>query len=121
MHLGLGATAETEPEFTGDLTWYEDYSRRHASDGDEGRLLSEHHFSESWSTWEMHPRGHEVVICTAGAITLLQEIDGCIREVSLSTGEYAINPPGIWHTANVSGSATAVFLTAGAGTQQRPR
>jgi hypothetical protein len=39
----------------------------------------------------------------------------------LTTGEYAINPPGTWHTADVEGSASAVFITAGMGTQTRPR
>ena len=28
-HLGLGATAEDEPQFTGELSWYGDYTRRH--------------------------------------------------------------------------------------------
>jgi len=43
------------------------------------------------------------------------------RTVSLRRGEYAINEPGTWHTADVSGSATAVFITAGLGTQHRAR
>jgi hypothetical protein len=29
--------------------------------------------------------------------------------------------PGTWHTADVAGAATAVFITAGLGTQHRPR
>jgi hypothetical protein len=33
VHLGLGATAREEPEFTGDMQWYMDYSERHAADG----------------------------------------------------------------------------------------
>jgi quercetin dioxygenase-like cupin family protein len=41
--------------------------------------------------------------------------------VSLQPGEYAINPPGAWHTADVDGRATALFVTAGMGTQHRPR
>ena len=36
-------------------------------------------------------------------------------------GEYVINAPGVWHTADVEGSATALFITAGAGTEHRPR
>ena len=72
IHLGLGATAVTEPEFTGQMEWYAGYGERHAADGDEGRLVAMHSFSEPWSMWEMHPRGHEVVICTAGEITLIR-------------------------------------------------
>jgi quercetin dioxygenase-like cupin family protein len=72
--------------------------------------------------WEMHPLGAEVVLCTAGAITLHQEhADGSTATVTLDSGEYAINPPGTWHTADVDGEATAVFITAGMGTEHRPR
>lgn len=35
--------------------------------------------------------------------------------------EYAINEPGTWHTADVQSEATALFVTAGMGTQHRPR
>jgi len=46
---------------------------------------------------------------------------GATAEIELLPGQYAINEPGTWHTADVSGSATAVFITAGTGTQVRPR
>jgi hypothetical protein len=39
IHLGLGARAIAEPQFTG-FQWYESYGRRHADDLDEGRLVS---------------------------------------------------------------------------------
>jgi quercetin dioxygenase-like cupin family protein len=120
IHLGLGATAVEQPAFTG-IEWYADYGMRNAADGVEGRLVSMHAFSTSWDTWEMHPKGAEVVICTAGEITLVQEIEGAEQRVTLQPGEYAINPPGVWHTADVQESATAVFITAGAGTEIRPR
>jgi quercetin dioxygenase-like cupin family protein len=61
------------------------------------------------------------VICTSGVITLIQEIGGKEVRTTLKPGEYAINPPGVWHTADVSGTATAVFITAGVGTEARPR
>jgi len=121
IHLGLGATAVSEPDFTGDMSWYMGYGARHAADGEEGRLVSMHTFSEPWTSWEMHPRGHEVVVCTAGEITLIQEVDGETRAVTLTPGQYAINEPGVWHTADVDGEATALFITAGAGTEHRPR
>jgi hypothetical protein len=122
IHLGLGATAEVEPEFTGDMSWYGGYSERHAADGSEGRLVTMHTFSESWDVWEMHPRGSEVVLCTEGAITLHQEHrDGGTATVRLVAGQYAINDPGTWHTADVEGPATVLFITAGEGTEHRPR
>ena len=70
----------------------------------------------------MHPAGDEVVICVAGEMTLHQEKpDGAHETVTLAAGEYAINAPGVWHTADIEGSATAVFITAGEGTEHRPR
>jgi len=122
LHLGLGATAYSEPAFTGSMDWYGDYVNRHMSDGAEGRLVSMHTFSEPWNMWEMHPQGSEVVLCTAGTMTLHQErADGSTHSVTLATGQYAINEPGTWHTADVVGTATALFITAGLGTQHRPR
>ena len=121
IHLGLGARAVSQSPFT-DMDWYEDYGVRTASDGAEGRLVSMSTFSESWDSWEMHPDGDEVVICTAGCMTLHQAFaDGSTASVTISAGEYAINPPGCWHTADVEAEATAVFITCGQGTQGRPR
>ena len=122
VHLGLGASAVVEPIFTGSLDWYEAYVNRHRDDGVEGRLVSMHTFAQSWDMWEMHPNGSEVVICTAGSLLLYQENpDGIVTTVSLVPGQYAINDAGIWHTADVEGESTALFITAGWGTQHRPR
>ena len=124
IHLGKGATAEPQPEFPRDeraMQWYMDYGARHAADGTEGRLVSMYRFTESWPGWEMHPAGAEVVVCTGGRMTLIQEIGGEEVRTTLSPGEYAINPPGVWHTADIDGEAEGVFITAGVGTEHRPR
>jgi mannose-6-phosphate isomerase-like protein (cupin superfamily) len=121
LHLGLGATAIVQPPFSG-MDWYAAYAARHDDDGKEGRLVSLFSFSQSWDSWEMHPEGDEVVMCLSGEITLHQEKrDGSTVTVTLSAGEYVINPPGCWHTADVEGEATALFITAGLGTEHRPR
>ena len=120
VHLGRGAVAVAESEFTG-VDWYDGYLQRHEGDGTEGRLVSMFTFDAPWDGWEVHPNGHEVVICTSGEMTLVQEIEGKEVRTRLRPGEYAINPPGVWHTADVSARATAVFITAGSGTQGRPR
>ncbi|MEL7445317.1 MAG: cupin [Pseudomonadota bacterium] len=126
IHLGLGATAEPQPPFDG-MEWYAGYGARHGSDGREGRLVSQYTFTEGWDSWELHPKGSEVVICIDGAMVLTQEFpDGRIEKIALNAGEYAINPPGVWHIADLPGkgggqSATAIFITAGEGTQHRPR
>ena len=120
IHLGLGATASIEPPFSG-MGWYKDYEKRNADDGAEGRLVSMHTFEESWDSWEMHPQGSEVVLCTQGEMTVIQKLDDEVKHILLQEGEYMINPPGVWHTADVENNATAIFITAGKGTEHKPR
>lgn len=120
IHLGLGASAHIQSPFTG-MEWYGEYGERYGSDGNEGRLVSMHTFTESWDVWEVHPNGHEVVVCTAGEMTLIQEVDGKEVRVTIGAGDYAINPPGVWHTADIAETATAIFITAGEGTEHKPR
>ena len=121
IHLGLGAQAEVLPPFTG-MEWYEAYGMRAAADGAEGRLVSQYTFTADWDSWEMHPAGAEVVICAHGVMILVQELaDGRQAHTALAAGDYAINPAGVWHTADIAETATAIFITAGEGTQHRPR
>jgi hypothetical protein len=51
VHLGLGAQAETLPDFT----WSEEYLRRyeadHEADGDEGRLVMIGPEETTWTSW----------------------------------------------------------------------
>ncbi len=121
VHLGQGATVRLQPPFTGDVSWYEQYGERAAVDGVEGRLVSMHSFSGPWESWEVHPLGEELVVCTDGFITLLRETDGGVRSITLGPGEAVVNPPAVWHTADVAGPATALFITAGMNTETRPR
>ena len=121
VHLGLGATAVPQEQFTGEPAWYQRYAARNAADGVEGRLVTMHTFSVPWDSWEMHPLGEELVLCVEGEMTLYQEVDGEVRRTKIGTGEAIVNPPGVWHTADVAGTVTALFITAGMGTENRPR
>ncbi len=122
IHLGRGGTAAVEPAFTGTLDWYQKYSVHHACGSTEGRLVSMFTFGASWDMWEMHPDGRELVLCTLGILILHQETpNGGRRTICLSPGEYAINEPGTWHTADAPTAATVVFITSEWGTEHRPR
>jgi quercetin dioxygenase-like cupin family protein len=126
VHLGLGATAVVQPEMSGPEAtasqWYDAYATRNSGDGAEGRLVALHSFDADWTSWEMHPAGDELVVCIAGVMTLIQQLpEGREQRVRLGPGDYVVNPPGAWHTADVEGEATALFVTAGLGTQHRPR
>lgn len=120
-HLGLGATVAAQEPFDGTFAWYERYVARTTDDGVDGRLVSMVSFEASWTSWEMHPHGDELVVCTAGTLTLRQEVDGGVQTVVLQAGDAVINPPGVWHTADVDAPCTALFVTAGVGTEHRPR
>lgn len=120
IHLGLGATSTVEPPFTG-MEWYGAYTERHKSDGKEGRLVSFGEFAESLTIWEMHPHGSEVVLCLEGEATLIQEVEGGEKRIDLGPKDFAINPPGVWHTFDVKTKAKCLFITAGEGTQHKPR
>jgi len=124
IHLGLDATTKSLSKITG-AEWYQQYTQNTAADGAEGRLVSMYTFTESWDEWEMHPHGEEAVICTAGEITLLQDVGGGdgkdVMVTILKAGEYAINPKGVWHTASCSAPCSCIFITPGVGTEHKPR
>lgn len=123
VHLGRGGSAVIEPVFDGP-DWYAGYDDRHGADGGEGRLVTRWQFDASWDSWEMHPVGAEMVLCIAGSLTLIQSHpDGRTERLELGAGDYAINPPGIWHTADLADGDTAdcLFITTGAGTEHRAR
>lgn len=121
VHLGLGATTVPQEQFTSEPSWYERYAVRNAADGVEGRLVTMHTFSEPWDSWEVHPHGEELVLCVDGEITLYQELGSQLRRTTIYKGEAIINPPGVWHTADIERKATALFITAGMGTENRRR
>ena len=84
-------------------------------------LTAVHEFDEDWPTWEVHPAGDEVVVLLSGAATLVVESDDGEQSVTLTRpGSYVIVPRGVWHTARIAGGARMLFVTPGAGTENRP-
>ena len=121
VHLGRGAKVIKCSECDGTMEWYQRYGESVAADGPDGRWVPIHTFREPWPTWEMHPKGEELVVCLQGTMTLNQEIGTEVHLVVLEAGQAIVNPPGVWHTADIEGEATAFFITAGMGTEVRPR
>lgn len=121
LHLGLGATAIPLDGFSWDPAYLESMDARFAGDGDDGRLVTMFRMEESWTTWERHPAGEEVVVLLEGRCTLWQEVDGVQRSVELTAGQYVVNPTGAWHTADVHEPGRGLFITPGRGTEIRPR
>jgi mannose-6-phosphate isomerase-like protein (cupin superfamily) len=87
----------------------------------QGRLMSAFSFSESWSMWERHPAGDELVMLLSGSATVVLEELGQERSVQLDEpGSFVLVPRNVWHTARTSVRTTMLFVTPGAGTEHRP-
>jgi uncharacterized cupin superfamily protein len=121
VHLGLDARATPLPDFSWDPGYLQAYMERFAGDGDEGRLVGMFHQTASWSSWERHPAGEEVVLLLSGRADLIQEIDGDERRVPLRPGQAVVNPTGVWHTADVHEPGDILTVTPGRGTEHKPR
>lgn len=121
LHLGLGAIPEPLPDFRWDREYLERYTEEHAGDGDEGRLVMIGANEATWTSWERHPAGDEVVVLLSGRTTLIQDVDGREERVELRPGQAVINPRGVWHTADVHAPGQALYITPGRGTEHRPR
>lgn len=118
IHLE-GVESTPKPDFDGSPEWFGRYIVEHPPPG---FLVTWFSFQASWDMWEMHPNGSEVVLCVSGSMTLHQETStGDTRVVRLTEGEYVINEPGVWHTADADVPVTGLFITAGEGTDHRPR
>lgn len=83
-------------------------------------LVSCHTFSEDWPSWEVHPKGDEIVMLLSGRVTFILEMHDGESVVELAEqGAYVIVPRGVWHPATVSQASTVLFITPGEGTQHR--
>lgn len=85
-----------------------------------GWTVTEFTFADDWPNWEMHPQGDELVYLLAGAADLWLEQDGALRIVALHGSGAVLVPRGTWHTARIKTPSRMLFVTRGAGTQQRP-
>src|SRR5579872_6515764 len=65
----------------------------------EGRLVCIFPQRQSWSIWEMHPAGDEIVCLLSGAIDLILDEPGGERVVELRGRATCIVPRGVWHRA----------------------
>ena len=122
IHLGTGARAVPLRDFEWSAEYLDGYERRFAADGAEGRLMVIVAGGDDWTSWERHPAGEEVVLVVSGRLDLIQRTeDGGERRIPLGPGQAAINPPGVWHTADVHEPGQALFITPGKGTEHEPR
>ena len=120
VHLGLGVRAVPMPDFEWSVAGLDRYEATSAPDGDEGRLVCIVEQTETWSTWERHPAGEEVVLLLSGRVDIVQDLGGDEHVVALHPGQAMVNPTYVWHTARVHAPGRALFITPGRGTEHRP-
>ena len=120
VHLGLGARAMPLPGFEWSAGCLARYKDEHAADGDEGRLVMMSPQERTWTSWERHPAGEELVVLLSGRVDLVQDRDGEDHVVELRPGFAVINPAGVWNRSVVHEPGQALVITAGRGTEHRP-
>src|SRR5918995_145324 len=121
VHLGRGGTAHAVEDFDWSPEGLARYERETRDDGADGRMVMMFEVQGSWSTWERHPAGAEVVIACTGTHRFVQELPDGEHVVEIGPGEALINPPGVWHTADSGPGGWIVTITPGLGTEHRPR
>jgi quercetin dioxygenase-like cupin family protein len=79
----------------------------------EGRIMSVFAYETSWTWWERHPVGTELVLALSGAVVFhLQHDDGSgARSAALAEGECLLVPEGAWHRAEMASPTTMLFVT----------
>ena len=123
MHLGHASSTVTPlPDFA----WTQDYLEGYAArfdpvDGDQGRLVCLLAQDETWTNWERHPAGEELVVLLSGRVDVIQDWPEGERVIELRPGQALVNPAGVWHTATVHEPGVGLFVTPGRGTEGRPR
>jgi len=85
-----------------------------------GWLVSEFECSADWPNWEMHPQADEFVYLLAGEAILRLQVEDGTTDIPLKGRGAVVVPRGVWHTAKVLAPSRMLFVTLGAGTQQRP-
>lgn len=104
-----------------------EFWERLAADGElseqtgRGWLVAVFDMDKTWSSWEMHPDGDEIVHVEHGRIRMTLELDNRSDTVELGAGNTVVVPAGAWHTVEVIEPARALHVTFGRGTRHRPR
>ena len=90
------------------------------SPADMAYLVGVYPMTADWPHWEMHPKGHEVLVMLDGVLEMTLDRDGVLSTVAMSPGATLVIPPGSWHVAKILQPGKLIGITYGEGTQHRP-
>jgi len=77
----------------------------------DGRILSVFDYTTTWTWWERHPVGDELLFLLSGDAEFMLEDANGERSVTLSPGHAAIVPAGAWHRAVVREPSRLLIVT----------
>jgi mannose-6-phosphate isomerase-like protein (cupin superfamily) len=86
----------------------------------DGRLLWTSSQVRDSASWEMHPKGEEVIYLLSGAIDLAVLAGDAERAVTLRPNSACVVPRGVWHRFIVHKPASILAITPSLGTEMRP-
>jgi mannose-6-phosphate isomerase-like protein (cupin superfamily) len=85
-----------------------------------GRLATVMAGEGDWPSWEVHPRGDEVLVLLEGELEMVLERNGEETRHPMRPGATLVVPAGTWHRAVAQRRVKMLFLTWGEGTDHRP-
>lgn len=103
-----------------DAPSFEAYIGRYCVAGP-GRLVMLETTASNWMHWECHTLGDELVIVLEGRADFIQEFEGEHVVIPVQAGSTIINPKRVWHTADISESLKAIYITPCKGSEHRER
>jgi mannose-6-phosphate isomerase-like protein (cupin superfamily) len=72
-------------------------------------------------SWEMHPKGEEILVILDGAPKIyFEHPDGRAESQTVSAGDAVIVPRGVWHRTEGEAGWRILYITYGAGTTHKP-
>jgi quercetin dioxygenase-like cupin family protein len=77
----------------------------------EGRVMCVSDYTATWSWWERHPVGDELVLVLSGGVEFLLKTDSWLQSVAMEPGQAAVVPAGVWHRAVIPIASRMLFVT----------
>ena len=85
-----------------------------------GYLMMVGPMDATWTTWERHPAGEEIVYLLSGSVDFVLDLPDGEQTVELRRRACTIVPRNTWHRAIVHDPGDMLFVTPGEGTTHRP-
>ena len=85
-----------------------------------GTLITASALTGDSQTWEMHPKGDEIVTLLDGDVDFIFETERGEQVNRMGPGEAIVVPRGVWHRAAVRKPGRMLYITFGEGTTHKP-